>query len=162
MKTKTIKKKAIAKPLITAANHGDSQDIPQIQSYTLDEDARIRGMAAVVLGKLMAEKPVDAEVKKGIQWLGTLSQDSDSWVRKQAIQSLGKVGSQAAVPFLQSALQDPDLEIVAMASAIMQSYKGYGASADSARENLPSNSALKAQQPPDSTTPANPSGITGD
>ncbi|MFB6276908.1 MAG: HEAT repeat domain-containing protein [Halothece sp.] len=88
-------------------------------------------------------------MEKGIQWLGTLSQDSDSWVRKQAIQSLGKVHSQAAVPFLQLALQDPDMEIVAIASAIMQTYKGYTFSANSARENLPKNSALKAEEQPE-------------
>lgn len=106
-------------------------------------------MVALTLGKLMAEQTVNAEVKQGIQWLGYLSQDTSSLVRKLALQSIGKVRSESVIPLLQSALQDPDMEVIAIASAIMQTYKGCASSSNSAKANLPENSALKVQKQPE-------------
>jgi len=71
-------------------------------------------------------------------------------VRKLAIKSLGKVRSTSVVPVLQLALQDPDMEVIAVASAIISNYKSEAvSSSEFVTEKLPNNSALKAQQGPE-------------
>jgi len=130
--------------LATWGNSGHCADIPQVKAYCLDEDDRVRCAVALALGRLIAGKTVNRDVEQAIHCLGTLSRDRASSVRKQAIQALGKVRSQSVVPYLQLALQDPDLEVTSLANLIMQTYKSSASgSVNSSPKPLPENSALK-------------------
>jgi len=120
--------------------------IPQVEAYAWDEDERVRAGVALTFGQLIAEKTVDHEVKQALEQLGTLSCDRAPLVRQCAVQSLGKIRSEAVIPFLTRALQDRDLDVVASASAILNNYKADpGPSANSYEPTLPENSARKAQ-----------------
>lgn len=120
--------------------------IPQVEAYAWDEDERIRAGVALTFGQLIAEKTVNEQVKQALQHLGNLSWDRAPLVRQCAVQALGQIRSETVIPFLTRALQDPDLNVVASASAILNNYKtDPGPSATASESNLPENSALKAQ-----------------
>jgi len=120
--------------------------IPQVEAYVWDEDERVRAGVALTFGQLIAEKTVDDQVEQALQQLGNLSCDRAPLVRQCAVQSLGKIRSEAVIPFLTRALQDADLDVVASASAILNNYKtDPRPSATASEPTLPENSALKAQ-----------------
>ena len=79
------------------------RDEAEIDRWVASPDATLRKDTA----KLLAGRP-DA-----VRWLDPLSQDSDSEVRKSAIEALGW-GTQAG-PRLVAALSDPDLDVVVTA-----------------------------------------------
>lgn len=81
-------------------------------------------------------------MKQGIESLGELQRDRAFWVRKLAVKSLGKIRSEAVIPYLKLAQKDTDIEVVKIASEILQNYKGYVATSP---KELPKNSALKEQ-----------------
>jgi len=131
---------------MTWGNEGQTMVLPQVTTYAWDEDERMRAVSAVAFGKMIAEQKVNTEVEQVIEQLGTLSRDRASLVRQCAVHSLGKICSETVIPFLTRALQDPDLEVVATASTILDHYKTYpGPSANSSEPTLPENSALKEQ-----------------
>jgi len=124
-----------------------AQAIPQVQTYTYDEDDRIRAGVALAYGEMIAGKTLSPNLEPAFAQLENLSRDRAPLVRKAAIQALGKLRSETVIPFLTPALQDSDLEIVALASQILQNYKTYSASTpDFSEKKLPENSALKAQR----------------
>lgn len=103
---------------------------------------------ATVLGKTIADQPNSLEVERAITYLEKLSQDSSSLVRKAAVNSLGKIESDRVIPSLELALKDSDLEVVAIASQVLNNYKGNPTMASKpkkAAQNLPQNVALKNQ-----------------
>ncbi|PNW33832.1 UNVERIFIED_CONTAM: hypothetical protein BEN50_18575 [Euhalothece sp. KZN 001] len=63
-------------------------------------------------------------------------------MRKLAVKSLGKIRSKAVIPYLKLAQKDTDIEVVKIASEILQNYKGY---VETSPKELPKNSALKEQ-----------------
>jgi HEAT repeat protein len=128
---------------VTWGKQGNTINIPQVKAYRWHDDDRIRASVAFALGQLSAQNTVNDEVKQAIDCLGNLSQDPSNFVRKQAVQSLGKIPSELVIPQLQLALYDADMEVVAIASAAMERYKGYAVS--SSEKNLPKNSALKVE-----------------
>lgn len=119
--------------------------IPQVTSYCLETDDRIRTLVAVVLGKIIAGQTPCLELERAITYLEKLSQDRSSLVRKAAIKSLGKIESDRVVPSLELALKDSDLEVVAIASQILQNYKRNPMASKSQKtaQTLPPNVALK-------------------
>lgn len=124
-----------------------AQTLPQVQTYAYDEDDRVRAGVALAYGEMIARKAVNPDGEQVLTYLGDLSRDRAPVVRKAAIQALGKLRSETVIPFLTRALQDSDLEIVALASQILQNYKTYFASTpDFSKEQKPENSALKAQR----------------
>ncbi|MFW6316279.1 MAG: HEAT repeat domain-containing protein [Cyanobacteriota bacterium] len=118
--------------------------MPQVTSYCSETDDRIRALVATVLGKTIADQPSNLEVEKAITYLEELSQDSSSLVRKAAVKSFGNIKSNRAIPTLELALRDADLEVVAIASQILQSYKSW-MNPKSKKVDLPPNVALKEQ-----------------
>lgn len=124
-----------------------AQAIPQVQTYTYDEDDRIRAGVALAYGEMIAGKALRPNLEPAFTQLENLSRDRAPLVRKAAIQALGKIRSETVIPSLTRALQDSDLEIVAIASQILQNYKTYSASTpDFSEKKPPENSALKAQR----------------
>lgn len=121
--------------------------IPQVTSYFLETDDRIRALVAVVLGTIIADQTARLEVESAITYLEKLSQDSSSLVRKAALQSLGKIESDRAIPSLELALKDSDLGVVAIASQILQHYKRnpMASKQQKAAQTLPPNATLKNQ-----------------
>lgn len=97
-----------------------------------------------MLGKIITGQRLNLEVEEAIKALETLSQDSSSEVRKLAIKSLGRVFSPKIVPTLELALKDVDLEIIAIASEILQNYKRtLPITREEGEKTLPENIAIK-------------------
>ncbi|MDR9404241.1 MAG: HEAT repeat domain-containing protein, partial [Halothece sp. Uz-M2-17] len=118
----------------------------QVKTHAWHEDDEIRAASALALGQMIADKTVNHEVKQAIDCLAMLTRDRVPQVRQVAVQALGKIRSEDVIPPLTRALRDPDLEIVALASAILQNYKTYAVSSPVVSdEKQPENSALKAQ-----------------
>ncbi|WP_171814922.1 HEAT repeat domain-containing protein [Halothece sp. PCC 7418] len=139
-------KKPIVEQLTTWGKEGNTATIPQVEAFAYDDDERIRAACAVAFGEIIAQKTVNDEVKRAIEHLGVLTRDRAPLVRQCAVTALGKIRSEAVIPSLTQALQDPDLEIVATASAILQHYKTYSASPpQSSPQPLPANTTLKSQ-----------------
>ena len=96
----------------------------------------------MVLGKLIADRSVNNQVKQGIETLGELQRDRAFEVRKLAVKSLGKIRSEAVIPYFKKAQKDANLEVVKVASEILQNYKSY---VETFQKELPKNSALREQ-----------------
>lgn len=127
---------------------GKPAQIPQVAAYIWSADERIRAAAALTYGHLIANQPVTQEVKQALTDLETLTRDRAPLVRESAVEALGKIRSEAVIPPLTHALKDPDLNIVARATRILQNYKTYSPPAQKVSATpLPANSALKAQSP---------------
>ncbi|QDZ41187.1 HEAT repeat domain-containing protein [Euhalothece natronophila Z-M001] len=134
----------MVKRLVTWGKRQNLAQIPQITSYVLDPDERIRASVALVLGKIITGQRLNLEVEEAIKALETLSQDSSSEVRKLAIKSLGRVFSPKIVPTLELALKDVDLEIIEIASEILQNYKRtLPITREEGEKTLPENIAIK-------------------
>ncbi|MFP4134169.1 MAG: HEAT repeat domain-containing protein [Halothece sp.] len=134
----------MVKTLVAWGKRPNIAQIPQVTSYCSETDDRIRALVATVLGKTIADQPSNLEVEKAITYLEELSQDSSSLVRKAAVKSFGNIKSNRAIPTLELALRDADLEVVAIASQILQSYKSW-MNPKSKKVDLPPNVALKEQ-----------------
>lgn len=133
--------------LVACGKRQNIAQIPQVTAYCLETDDRIRALVAVVLGRMIADQTSGVEVKRAINYLEELSQDHASLVRKAAVKSLGKADADRAIPSLELALKDADLEVVAIASQILQNYKSnpIARQPQKVTPTLPENVALKNQ-----------------
>jgi hypothetical protein len=107
---------------------GDSArvtDIPRLIQHASHSESRIRQLAAASIGRIASSQGVKAEVQRAIPVLGNLCQDPDAAVRQSAVEALGQIKSEKAIPFLKLALRDSDSDVVKVASDAISHFKFY-------------------------------------
>ncbi|MEO0948721.1 MAG: HEAT repeat domain-containing protein, partial [Cyanobacteria bacterium J06641_5] len=92
-----------------------------------------------------AGRAVDRDRLAALHTLGSLSLDLDASVRAAAVAAIGGIASAEAIPYLERALRDRDLEVVRVASEAIARYKFYPPVDDDAGVSLPLNAAAQAE-----------------
>jgi len=92
---------------------GDRRAVKQIAGYLTDEDRNTRWKAAEVLGRLGGDDGVDVLLKAA-------REDKDDFVRKAAVESLGKTGTKSAAAALNALKAGPDKKIAAWAANVLK------------------------------------------
>ncbi len=79
--------------------------LPHLVELLSEEDATLRRMAAVGLGRLQDERAVGALVRAA-------GEDQDWWTREEAVRAVGAIGDARAVPYVVNFLRtDSDLQV---------------------------------------------------
>lgn len=99
--------------------------------------------AVASLEKFVTDRAIDRDCLDALHTLGNLSLDLDAPVRAAAVEAIGCIASPDAIPYLERALRDRDLDVVRAASAAIGRYKFYPAT-DEERQLLPLNAAAIA------------------
>lgn len=113
-----------------------------------DRERQERLAAVAALGKFATERAtLDRDGLQALQALGSLTLDLDASVRAAAVAALGRIPSAEAIPYLERALRDSDLAVVAAASEAISRYKFYPVAPDDEAEVLlPLNAAAMAEE----------------
>ena len=109
---------------------GDSRQIsfvPQLIGYSRHQSGNIRKLTATALSKIAAANGSRSELQQAIPILGKLSRDLEPQVRLSAVEALGAIKSDKAIPFLQQALRDTDRNVAKLASAALSKFRYYPA-----------------------------------
>ena len=99
--------------------------VSQLISYSTHQNAQIRKLVALGLGKIAAANGFRVELLPAIPILGKLSKDLDAQVRLSAVEALGAIKSDKVIPFLQSSLRDTDGLVVQAANLAIGKFRYY-------------------------------------
>jgi HEAT repeats len=99
--------------------------VSQLISYSTHQNAQIRKLVALGLGKIATANGFRVELLPAIPILGKLSKDLDAQVRLSAVEALGAIKSDKVIPFLQSSLRDTDGLVVQAANLAIGKFRYY-------------------------------------
>lgn len=106
---------------------GDTGDLSQsgrVAARLADPAILVRSAAADALGRLKDPATL-ADLDHALADPTNYYRGASLWVRRQYVDAMGAIGSDAAVPFLGRALSDPDTEVVHAAVAGLEKVAGF-------------------------------------
>ena len=101
--------------------------------------------AVASIETFVSGRSIDRDSLDALQALGNLSLDLDATVRAAAVGALGGIPSADAIPYLERALRDRDLDVVRAASEAISRYKFYPVAGEAEETLLPLNAAAIAE-----------------
>jgi HEAT repeat protein len=105
-------------------DRGNRDVTPRLASLLADPAILVRHAAADALGKLKATDAVH-DLGRAISDPSNHYRGQSLWVRKHFVSALGDIGSHDAAPYLRTALDDGDADVVQAALAALEKLAGF-------------------------------------